>query len=494
MANFNLKRSAMLLGAAAVMLSAGAAGYRDVTGQYMQNPAFFPGWQGALTFIGDGVGEVYNGAFNLYQVLPDMPAGDYVLTANAFYRCGNNEFAAANQEGNADLNTTFIYANGNKKVVKGLFEGRAVAPNSRAEANEAFAAGEYLNTLTFTHEGGDLTIGISNTGCYGDEWSAFDNFTLKSGDTDYTNRIKNADFSEMPEDAFEAGNAEKYTGLGAQYWDMTNSEGKVKVPDANKGGGVYRKTNASQYNFGQQVDLPAGTYRFSALTFLRYGGAGDYDGKIITCKGQWGLTDVEKSPKQWWEEKAYTENDFHANAYLFASFGEDKPANLEFYVETLEENMVITRIKGTWELNNGDYAAMPENETRGTAEGTEIVPAYETKNVCTNWCDSGMERESAAAFVANPELYRQYVEFTVTEPAKVWVGLGKDANYPPQFWNPFADFKLEKFDENYNAVEAINAANGVVEYYNLQGVRVANPENGIYIVREGNKVSKKVIR
>lgn len=44
------------------------------------------------------------------------------------------------------------------------------------------------------------------------------------------------------------------------------------------------------------------------------------------------------------------------------------------------------------------------------------------------------------------------------------------------------------------AVEAINASNGTVEYYNLQGVRVAQPENGIYIVREGNKVSKKVIR
>lgn len=33
-----------------------------------------------------------------------------------------------------------------------------------------------------------------------------------------------------------------------------------------------------------------------------------------------------------------------------------------------------------------------------------------------------------------------------------------------------------------------------VEYYNLQGVRVANPENGIYIVRRGNKVTKEYIR
>lgn len=44
------------------------------------------------------------------------------------------------------------------------------------------------------------------------------------------------------------------------------------------------------------------------------------------------------------------------------------------------------------------------------------------------------------------------------------------------------------------AVETIGAANGGVEYYNLQGVRVANPEKGIFIVREGSKTGKKVIR
>ncbi len=80
MVNFNLKRSMMLLGASAILASAGAAGtYRDVTGQYMTNPAFFPGWQGAITDVVNGVGEVYNGAFNLYQVFPDMPAGEYTL-------------------------------------------------------------------------------------------------------------------------------------------------------------------------------------------------------------------------------------------------------------------------------------------------------------------------------------------------------------------------------------------------------------------------------
>ena len=33
-------------------------------------------------------------------------------------------------------------------------------------------------------------------------------------------------------------------------------------------------------------------------------------------------------------------------------------------------------------------------------------------------------------------------------------------------------------------------ANAPVEYFNIQGVRVANPQNGLYIRRQGNKVDK----
>ncbi len=35
--------------------------------------------------------------------------------------------------------------------------------------------------------------------------------------------------------------------------------------------------------------------------------------------------------------------------------------------------------------------------------------------------------------------------------------------------------------------------NAPVEYFNLQGVRVANPENGLYIRRQGSKVSKVIL-
>ena len=43
-------------------------------------------------------------------------------------------------------------------------------------------------------------------------------------------------------------------------------------------------------------------------------------------------------------------------------------------------------------------------------------------------------------------------------------------------------------------VEAIDVETAAPVYYNLQGVEVANPQNGLYIVKQGNKVSKQLIK
>ncbi|MBD5369164.1 MAG: hypothetical protein HDR83_07890 [Bacteroides sp.] len=41
---------------------------------------------------------------------------------------------------------------------------------------------------------------------------------------------------------------------------------------------------------------------------------------------------------------------------------------------------------------------------------------------------------------------------------------------------------------------AVDAANGEVEYFNLQGQRVANPAAGLYIMRQGNEVRKVLVK
>ena len=40
----------------------------------------------------------------------------------------------------------------------------------------------------------------------------------------------------------------------------------------------------------------------------------------------------------------------------------------------------------------------------------------------------------------------------------------------------------------------VDDSNAPVEYFNLQGVKVANPENGLYIIRQGNTTTKQIIR
>ncbi|MDE6801851.1 MAG: hypothetical protein K2J06_03700, partial [Muribaculaceae bacterium] len=41
---------------------------------------------------------------------------------------------------------------------------------------------------------------------------------------------------------------------------------------------------------------------------------------------------------------------------------------------------------------------------------------------------------------------------------------------------------------------ASDDANAPVEYYNLQGIRVENPANGLYIRKQGSKATKVLVR
>ena len=67
-----------------------------------------------------------------------------------------------------------------------------------------------------------------------------------------------------------------------------------------------------------------------------------------------------------------------------------------------------------------------------------------------------------------------------------------DANMFYQGGKNSSSLTLPK-DAGVDGIESDNL-NAPVEYFNLQGVKVANPANGLYIVRQGNKVTKQVIR
>ena len=72
----------------------------------------------------------------------------------------------------------------------------------------------------------------------------------------------------------------------------------------------------------------------------------------------------------------------------------------------------------------------------------------------------------------------------VTANAYVW-GAGADAMHGKLVLN-----KINNGLENVS----LEADNSPVEYYNLQGIREANPSSGIYIMRRGTTVSKIVLK
>lgn len=86
---------------------------------------------------------------------------------------------------------------------------------------------------------------------------------------------------------------------------------------------------------------------------------------------------------------------------------------------------------------------------------------------------------------------------TLTKDTKITIRLA-DAQ-----WNYDKKATFRYFLDNLKVAKAGDSAvteiesadaDAPVEYYNLQGIRVANPENGLYIVKQGNKISKRIIR
>lgn len=107
---------------------------------------------------------------------------------------------------------------------------------------------------------------------------------------------------------------------------------------------------------------------------------------------------------------------------------------------------------------------------------------YETFNEDCEWSYEFVGETIKLTHVVRPEFFVcQYGTYTSVAPA----------NSPTEYVLP----TIYKLVEN-SAVEAIEAdvdANAPVVYYNLQGQRVANPENGLYIRVQGNKVAKVIL-
>ena len=150
------------------------------------------GWSLAPTH-NYGAIEFYQTTFDFYQTLPDMPAGTYQLTANAFQRPGEPAAVYTAFTSGTDDVSAELYINSTSKKVANLMaeqqsssisngefttSGNTFVPNTMEAGSNYFVAGKYTNSLQSQFAAGSLRIGLRGTVSGSYYWTMADNFHL----------------------------------------------------------------------------------------------------------------------------------------------------------------------------------------------------------------------------------------------------------------------------------------------------------------------------
>ncbi len=136
------------------------------------------------------------------------------------------------------------------------------------------------------------------------------------------------------------------------------------------------------------------------------------------------------------------------------------------------------------------YATTPQRSATGKVTPFEPIPAGESFGE-----DSGYDAPSQAQqsyVVKDEDTYTVYISI-YTNGNNKWYLNDQDAE---KAVNPAMMLKMSFNKETLAGAENIicDNENAPVEYYNIQGVKIENPANGLYIKRQGDKVSKVILK
>ena len=183
-------------------------GWIDVTAKYLKNPGFDGNSNAYWTYTSDAHSqtvrceamEFWNGTWDLYQVISNLPAGEYRMTVQAYYRCMDNDPGYQNYLNGTEDITGVMYAGQTEQALVSIYSyqfaenapdgcwtyndwwgggASATFPNTMESGTEAFKRGAYVNVMEFNHDGGQLQLGLRNTQFTQSNWCLFDNFKLE---------------------------------------------------------------------------------------------------------------------------------------------------------------------------------------------------------------------------------------------------------------------------------------------------------------------------
>lgn len=197
----------------------------------------------------------------------------------------------------------------------------------------------------------------------------------------------------------------------------------------------------------------------------------------------------------WWEETDNGEAFRYGGIYWEP--GMDMPAMGEYWkFETKAAGLLKAAIFGN---KNGNPTYIVDAETKQPLPYNNIDVAIYYQN--TDFAYEGSEDEGTAKYFNEGTMPEDYVlqhvnGITQNRPVLGYVTFPVEAGKTYYLFNPKSQVGLYgfEFDGSQDAGFASIAAdeNAPIEYYNLQGVRVTNPENGLYIKVQGNKATKVI--
>ena len=147
----------------------------------------------------------------------------------------------------------------------------------------------------------------------------------------------------------------------------------------------------------------------------------------------------------------------------------------------------------TKEVKNlcGKFYVKIENEELGGHISEAVVDFSDCNNKsCT------AEDHSPFVHVGNKEekklvlaKHKDSVPLSTNPHGRLWLHTNPEVTVT---LDPFRSIKMSLASDKVTGVDdiTVDSADAEVEYYNLQGIRVANPEHGIYIRRQGNTATK----
>lgn len=295
-------------------------------------------------------------------------------------------------------------------------------------------------------------------------------------------------------------------GTDTDYKEITkDGEVKIEIPNAEKG--YYYLYFLTAY--GNSLESYGGVYAFYDPDWDFYGTATYFD---PFCYGFFGLgtaagpyipelkVDVEKnnqkegyyrivSPYATFDGVRW-DND-GPNLLLYYPLTEEEDNNLYFHVDDKGNAYIDSFTTGLiYAFLDSDNEQMEIPVTMGAMANDDIES----------------EGSYDAAIAAYPEDFGTFKEGVLYFPCDMSEADKENSDYytPLYFaltkdnsFNIFFDQPILKMDDS--AIrdivnDAAVDANAPVEYFNLQGIHVANPENGLYIRRQGRTVSKVLVK